>query len=83
MCVGCGGSCSPPKPRFTQVAGDPQMVVIGSNWGPIRGTAHSLTDAGGTLAYETLYTGLGPNGEPALLAHPGTFGQSFRAGRAR
>jgi hypothetical protein len=38
---------------------------------------------GGLITYEDLYTGLGPDGKPALLVAPGTFGTyAQKAGRA-
>ena len=39
---------------------------------------------GGLLTYEDLYTGLGPDGKPAVLTMPGTFGMyATQAGRGR
>jgi hypothetical protein len=39
--------------------------------------------ADGLLTYEDLYTGIGPDGKPALMILPGTFGTyAQKAGRA-
>lgn len=84
MCVGCGGACGrPEEPRFTQHAGSPDMQVIGSNWGPSMQPGHLLRQEPGVVAYESLYTGLAANGEPAPMIIPGTFGLTTRAGRGR
>lgn len=86
MCVGCGGTCAeaPEGPRFTRHAGGPDLRVVGSAGGP-----EQLPDSvvrqtpGGLITYEDLYTGLGPDGKPALLVAPGTFGTyAQKAGRA-
>lgn len=81
MCVGCGGTCTPP--RFTQPAGDPAMRIIGTNMAPTVQPGHLVRQVADTLTYQTLYTGLTPNGQQATYIHPGTFAPNFRAGRGR
>ena len=88
MCIGCGGKCKAKDPesvpRFTRPPGYPHLRVVGTNNGPteapdsvVRATSNRL------LTYEDLYTGLGPDGKPALMTMPGTFGTyAQKAGRA-
>lgn len=83
MCIGCGGTCEQPAPRFTQSVGSPDMVVIGSNAGPLQQPGHLIRQGPGVVSYESLYTGLGPGGTPAAYVHPGTFGITTQAGRGR
>lgn len=92
MCVGCGGTCKGRKngqdgPRFTRAPGGPDLRVVGTNNGPTE--LPTVPDSvvrrtlAGLLTYEDLYTGQGPDGKPALLIAPGTFGTyAQRAGRA-
>ena len=81
MCAGCGGSCS--RPRFVTPAGGAEMRVIGTNMGPAMQPGHLVHQLPGVVAYRTLYTGLSPNGEPASTILPGSYGQTFGAGRGR
>jgi hypothetical protein len=90
MCIGCGGTCSdkgPDGPRFTQPIRYPDLRVVGTAGGPTQ--APTVPDSvvrrtpAGLLTYEDLYTGLGPDGKPALLVAPGTFGTyAQKRGRA-
>lgn len=80
MCIGCGGSCK--RPRFTSRPGTVPLTVVGT-----AATVGQLPDTlirttGPMITYEGLYAGLGPNGEPAALSIPGTYGAyATRAGR--
>lgn len=84
MCANgtCGGGCGD-APRFTQqLTTGVRPRVVGTAAGPDLLPDHLITPAGGMLTYEALYAGLGPNGEPAALAVPGTYGaHATRAGR--
>lgn len=87
MCIGCKGTCDDGHsgPRFTRPAGGPDLRVVGTNDGPTMQPPDSVVrrTGDGLLTYEDLYTGLGPDGKPALLIAPGTFGTyAQRAGRA-
>lgn len=84
MCVGCGGTCKPEGPHWTQPAGDPDLRVVGTAMGPTAAPDSVVrVTRGGLITYEDLYTGLGPDGKPALLVANGTFGTyAQRAGRA-
>lgn len=84
MCIGCGGTCTPDEnvPRFTRPPGYPNLRVVGTNNGPTEAPDSVVRANGLLLTYEDLYTGLGPDGTPALLVAPGTFGTyAQRAGR--
>lgn len=83
MCAGCGGSCGPPPPRFTRSPAPVDLTVIGTNLGPTVQPGHLVRHVGDTVAYETLYSGLTPQGQPASYVLPGTFARSFAAGRGR
>jgi hypothetical protein len=89
MCVGCGGTCTgddgdgdDTAPRFTRHPMGVRPTVVGSAMGPTQIPDHLITPAGALITYEALYSGLGPNGEPAALSYPGSYGQfATRAGR--
>lgn len=83
MCnASCGGSCAPPPPRFTAAAGPVPMTVIGSAAGPDLVPDHFVRTYGQMLSYESMFTGLSANGEPAAMVIPGTYGGYVtRAGR--
>lgn len=88
MCIGCGGTCggttgAPPAPRFATPPGDPAaMTVVGTAAGPDTIPTGLVRATGQLLTYESLYAGLAPNGQPAAMVAPGTYGQhATRAGR--
>lgn len=85
MCVGCGGKCTTEDgPRFTAPQRYPNLRVVGTNNGPTEAPDSVVRATGGLLTYEDLYTGLGPDGKPALLVAPGTFGSyATMAGKGR
>lgn len=86
MCVGCGGTCEDREgPRFTRHAGGPDLRVVGTSNGVTEMPDSVVRRTGnGLLTYEDLYTGLGPDGKPALMSLPGTFGTyATRAGVGR
>lgn len=82
MCQSCGGTCSPPPPRFTAPAGPVPMSLVGSVAGPDQAPTGVVRTYGQMLTYESMWAGLGPNGEPAAFVIPGTYGgYATRAGR--
>jgi hypothetical protein len=87
MCVGCGGTCEGETgPKFVTPQGYPNLRVVGSNNAPTMLPPDSVVRAtpNGMLTYEDLYTGLGPDGKPALLTTLGTFGSyATAAGKGR
>jgi hypothetical protein len=85
MCIGCGGTCADQAPRFTQNANPAEMALIGTNMAPsIAPVALVRQVSPGLATYQSLYTGLAPNGEPAQMIHLGTFtAMPPPAGRAR
>lgn len=89
MCIGCGGKCrtkpDPDGPRFTRPPGYPDLRVVGTNNGPTEAPDSVVrATSSGLLTYEDLYTGLGPDGKPALFTMPGTFGTyATMAGKGR
>lgn len=86
MCEGCGGTCGAsgrPRARFTQPAGTADLRIVGTNMAPTMQPGHRVLQGPDVVQYETLFTGLGPNGEAVATVIPGTFGQVVRAGRGR
>lgn len=86
MCVGCGGTCADGArgPRYASHAGGPNLRVVGTNNGPTAVPDRVIRQTNGLITYENLYTGLGPDGRPAILIAPGTFGSyATRAGKGR
>lgn len=80
MCIGCGGSCK--RPRFVSEPAAVPMSVVGTAAGVDVLPDHLIRVSGGMITYESIYAGLGPNGEPAALVIPGTYGaHATRAGR--
>lgn len=77
MCVKCGGTCGSkrPGPRFTRPApaGFP-LELVGTAGGVDHIPDGVITVKGGMITYEDLFTGLGPDGQPASHRIPGTFG---------
>lgn len=89
MCVGCGGTCASGStgrrrgPRYTRPAAGPDLRVVGTNNAPGIAPDSAVRQTNGLITYEDLYTGLGPDGKPALMVMPGTFGAyATKAGRA-
>ncbi|MFC8719759.1 hypothetical protein [Kitasatospora sp. NPDC057198] len=85
MCAGCGGSCSSSAPNFstTQNVGPPEMRILGTHGAPTAAPTHLIRQAADVATYETLYSGLTPAGEPALMVAAGTFASLHSAGRYR
>lgn len=81
----CGGTCStPPPPRFTRPPGEVRPTVVGSAHGPDLIPDALVATRGQLLSYEGMYAGRGPNGEPAAVVIPGTYGEyATRAGKGR
>lgn len=73
----------PGTPHFVQPQGEGDRVVIGSRLGPTTNPTGMVRTVGDTLAYESLFTTLGPNGQAVSYVNPGTFGITVRAGRGR
>lgn len=80
MCIGCGGGCK--RPRFISESGDVPMSVVGTAASVDVIPDSLIRVSGPMITYESIYAGLGPNGEPAALVIPGTYGAHVtRAGR--
>jgi hypothetical protein len=85
MCAGCKGTCKGESGlKFTTPQGYPDLRVVGTNNAPTMAPDSVVRATGaGLLTYEDLYTGLGPDGKPALMILPGSFGTyAQKAGRA-
>jgi len=87
MCAGCAGKCGGESGlKFTTPQGYPDLRVVGTNNAPLMApdSVVRVNDGTGLITYEDLYTGLGPDGKPALLTTKGTFGTyATRAGLGR
>lgn len=94
MCTDCKGTCpeansapaGPPPLRFLRPVGSPARRIVGSAGGApsMAPTALVSQPSPGVATYEDLFTGLAPNGEPALYVSGGTFpAQARPAGRYR
>lgn len=74
-------------PKFTgyqyPAVADPNIVEVGTNWGPSHLPDQMITLTPGQIRYQDLFSSLGPNGEPARTIYPGSFGHTTGAmGRA-
>lgn len=76
MCVKCGGTCGGRRrgPRFTRPAASAPMELVGTAGGVDHIPDAMIEVRGGMITYEDLYTGLGPDQQPAAHRIPGTFG---------
>ena len=76
MCVKCGGRCGRPVkgPRFITPAGSASMELVGTAGGVDHIPDGVIEVRGGMITYEDLFTGMGPDGQPASHRIPGTFG---------
>lgn len=76
MCVKCGGTCGKRRngPRFTRAAGSADLSIKGTHGGPDHLPDALITQRGGMITFESLYTTLSPNGTAAVAVIPGTFG---------
>lgn len=86
MCATCGGGCdeqAAPNFSTTQNVGPPAMRILGTHGAPSTAPTHLIRQTGDVATYETLYTGLTPAGEPALMVAAGTFAPLHSAGRYR
>lgn len=87
MCIGCGNTCggavaAPPAPRFTTAPKLVRPEFVGTAFGPDLIPDVLIRQQGQLITYETLYAGLSPNGQPAAVVIPGSYGQyATRAGR--
>lgn len=76
MCVNCGGTCKGKRrrPRFVEPAASPTLEIKGTAGGVDHIPDNLIEQRGGMITYETLYTAMGPDGQPAAAVIPGTFG---------
>lgn len=70
-------------PKFLAAPTGPDLHVVGDGYGAPASHPIALMSVmpGGSAAYEHLYCDYGPDGQPALMFHPGTFGMLVAAGR--
>jgi hypothetical protein len=85
--MGCAGKCKTESgPKYTAPQSYPDLRVVGTSNG-VTEAPDSVVRANastGLLTYEDLYTGMGPDGKPAMLILPGSFGNyATRAGLGR
>lgn len=76
MCASCGGTCGRKRRRvrFVDHPAPANLEVKGTAGGVDHILDALITQSGGMLTYESLYTTLGPDNQPAYATIPGTFG---------
>lgn len=75
MCDTCGGTCGGKRrPRFVMPPAPVNLTIKGTAGGVDHIPDALITQAHGMIAFENLYTTLGPDGQPAAATIPGTYG---------